>query len=424
MADVNSGCRMPGSSAGGLVMSGVRRGLTAMASVAVIVASTISPTAAADPLDPARPSGQSAASRAATSFTLSPTTTTPGGKVTAKGKVPTKVKGKVHQVRRPVIVQTASGRKWTKAATGRTTKKGTYLVTFTAPVTSGVWKVRVTAPKKKIKGKVLKKFTTTSRTLTITSPTQRGCSVTGELPRAECEALVAIDTANPTANLGSGWGTGTDPCTWDGVTCETGHVAGLDLNGTQLTALPAEVEDLTHLTHLDLYDNQLVALPAQIGSLSHLIYLSLGGNQLAALPAEIWNLTQLTSLGLDGNRLAAVPAEIGNLADLTYLDLYGNQLTALPPEIWNLTDLTHLFLGDNQLTAVPLEIANLTHLTGLHLGDNDLAGDVTEWAQPLMAADTISELALDGNGCLTTTDPAVAEWLTDLESGWDDGCTP
>jgi len=67
----------------------------------------------------------------------------------------------------------------------------------------------------------------------------------------------------------------------------------LDLIGLGLTALPAELAQLTHLEWLDLSDNRLTALPAELGQLTNLRWLSLSGNPLTALP----RLTHLEELG-------------------------------------------------------------------------------------------------------------------------------
>ncbi|WP_158630658.1 hypothetical protein [Nocardioides daphniae] len=42
------------------------------------------------------------------------------------------------KVKRPVIVRVALGKKWTTAAKAKTTKKGTYKVSFAAPAKAGV----------------------------------------------------------------------------------------------------------------------------------------------------------------------------------------------------------------------------------------------------------------------------------------------
>src|SRR3972149_3393614 len=54
----------------------------------------------------------------------------------------------------------------------------------------------------------------------------------------------------------------------------------LDLSGLGLTALPAELWQLTALERLDLSENQLTTLPPEIGRLTALMQLYLGDNLL------------------------------------------------------------------------------------------------------------------------------------------------
>jgi hypothetical protein len=80
----------------------------------------------------------------------------------------------------------------------------------------------------------------------------------------------------------------------------------LDLKGLGLTALPAELGQLTNLERLDVSDNRLTALPAEVGQLTNLRELNLWSNRLTALPAELGQLTNLRELNLWSNQLTAV----------------------------------------------------------------------------------------------------------------------
>ena len=131
--------------------------------------------------------------------------------------------------------------------------------------------------------------------------------------------------------------------------CYATKSTSLDLRSNQLTALPAEIKDLTNLRRLDLRSNQLTTLPAEIKHLTKLTWLDLASNQLTALPAEIKDLSNLIWLYLEDNQLTALPAEIKYLTNLTSLNLRSNQLTALPAEIKYLTNLRSLDLCKNPI---------------------------------------------------------------------------
>jgi hypothetical protein len=234
------------------------------------------------------------------------------------------------------------------------------------------------------------------------------CAGVSEIPQSECLALRAL--ADHTNWLGwrsyAGWEQPTTPCSWYGVTCQDGHVTGINLQNNYLVgALPAEIGDLPHLTQLDLsinflsealpaelgqltalqrldlHDNQLSGpLPAALGNLVALRTLNLYGNQISGtLPVELGNLTSLVELNLASNRLSgAAPAELGRLVNLTDLHLHSNHLQgALPPELGLLTNLRRLRLDGNQFSGcIPPELGRLAMLEDLYLDYNDLSGAI------------------------------------------------
>jgi hypothetical protein len=201
------------------------------------------------------------------------------------------------------------------------------------------------------------------------------CDTATGLPKAECEALVAL--YNATGGAGwlkqTGWLQTDTPCTWYGVSCKSERVTSLWLNNQRLSgSLPAQISALTALENLYLDNNQLVSLPPQIGSLSSLRYISLGNNHLTNLPPEIGNLIFLRGLRVSENKLSSLPLQIGNLSLLSELNLENNQLSALPVQIGSLSGLETLTLGGNQLASLPDEIGALVSLRYLNLNDNQL----------------------------------------------------
>jgi Leucine-rich repeat (LRR) protein len=119
--------------------------------------------------------------------------------------------------------------------------------------------------------------------------------------------------------------------------CFKDNSDSLNLDGLDLTSLPnGIIAKLNHLRVLNLEGNQLTEIPAEIGKLKELIFLNLDGNELTQVPAEIWNLTRLKTLFLKDNQLTQIPVEIGNLKELEHLHLEGNSLiTTLPDSLFN-----------------------------------------------------------------------------------------
>lgn len=81
-------------------------------------------------------------------------------------------------------------------------------------------------------------------------------------------------------------------------------------------------------------------------------------------------------------------------------------------------------MGNNDPGSQPTGVGDLSSLTDLRLTFNQLTGDITPWSGPLSSHDTLTTLRLSdgtgGNDCLTVTEPAVASWLDDLDSNWDE----
>ena len=157
------------------------------------------------------------------------------------------------------------------------------------------------------------------------APTVFDCSTATGIPSIECQALVAL--YNSTNGAGwtnhSGWlATGT-PCSWYGVTCDTGRVIRLDLSSDHLSgSIPPELSKLANLQYLILASNQLSgSIPPQLGNLANLTGLHLFYNQLRGpLPQSLTNLHTLTYFYFDTGLLcipdnAAFAAWLAGIAD-------------------------------------------------------------------------------------------------------------
>src|SRR5215208_3253562 len=92
------------------------------------------------------------------------------------------------------------------------------------------------------------------------SSTFTNCATQAEIPKVECDALVALSNSTNGASWinHAGWLQTNTPCSWHGVTCTAGHVTALDQADNNLTGnIPPELGNLTSLTNLHLGTNYL-----------------------------------------------------------------------------------------------------------------------------------------------------------------------
>ena len=215
------------------------------------------------------------------------------------------------------------------------------------------------------------------------------CASATEIPRSECEALVALFTSTNGANWldKNGWLVTNTPCSWHGVTCAGGHVTRLELWRNRLDGtIPAELSNLDDLAFLTLSGNNPQyggnlrgGIPAELGSLSSLLILYLYDNELVgAIPSTLGSLALLEGLVLSSNHLSgSIPPELGQLQSLAVLDLSGNELSGeIPSSFGNLANIRYrLLLSNNNLSGpIPAELGQLTQLEALVLDNNQLTG--------------------------------------------------
>ena len=252
------------------------------------------------------------------------------------------------------------------------------------------------------------------------------CDSVTEIPKTECEALVALYdcTDGPNWKNSSGWLATNTPCSWFGITCASGKVTQIDLDSNNLRggipvalgtlagltnlrlsnnqlsgSIPTELGNLRNLTSLGLHQNHLTgSVPVEIGNLKNLAGLYLWSNELTGgIPPQLGNLSNLEAIALGGNHLTGnIPPELGNLSKLFSLQIQMNEFSgSIPPEIANLTNLSYLFLGWNQLSGViPSELGNLSKLISLSLEGNQLSGEIPS---ELGRLSNLSWLLLDSN---------------------------
>jgi parallel beta-helix repeat protein len=212
------------------------------------------------------------------------------------------------------------------------------------------------------------------------APPPTDCASQTEIPRAECEALVALYTATngSTWRNNANWENYRDVCSWAGISCANGHVTKVELANNHLTGtIPAALGDLSALTNLDFQGNNLSgSIPASLGNLSELVGVGMHNNRLnGSLPASLGNLPNLRWLQLENNQLkGSIPATLGNLGALTELRLQGNNLTgSIPPELGNISTLYQLNIADNSLSGpLPTSLNQLSNLQIFRYNNTDI----------------------------------------------------
>jgi hypothetical protein len=258
------------------------------------------------------------------------------------------------------------------------------------------------------------------------------CGTVTDVPRVECEALVALyQSTNGSAwTDNSNWLQSTTVGNWFGVSLKNAKVNEIwldfnNLDGTLPEAIgnfanleslnlsknklqgniPTSIGQLSAMRHLYLNNNALSGeIPGTIGQLKNLYYITLSSNQLSGnIPPEIGDMLKLGQLILQSNKFSgSIPVSIANLKELTYLNLSVNQLSGnIPSTIGSLTRMRVLSLSANQLSGtipaelgqlialerlylhankfygrIPSEFGNLINLKGLYIGYNALSGDL------------------------------------------------
>ncbi len=180
------------------------------------------------------------------------------------------------------------------------------------------------------------------------------CDDAQEIPPKECFALQALYEATDGNNWSrrARWLETNEPCAWERVRCESGHVVRLSLSDNNLTGhLPPELSDLAELRTLRLAYNKLTGtLPSSWGTLTDLTTLTLQYNDLfGPLPPEWAGMTKLSRLDLRWNRLnGPLPAEWGALQELKDLNLYTNEFRGSIPDSWlGMTNIERIDLRFN-----------------------------------------------------------------------------
>ncbi|KAL5716199.1 non-specific serine/threonine protein kinase [Ranunculus cassubicifolius] len=176
------------------------------------------------------------------------------------------------------------------------------------------------------------------------------------------------------------WNDSIDHCSWQGVTCSSGRVTSLDLEGQNLQgALSPYIGNITFLGVVNLSMNNFHGrIPQEISHLVRLQYLLLSNNTFSGdIPSSLVNCSELITINLiDNNLNGKIFPEISSLSKLRALGLAGNQFTGnIPASYGNLSSLTTLSLMENRLNGnIPHELCSIPRLWFFQVSFNNLTG--------------------------------------------------
>ncbi|KAG7944210.1 hypothetical protein I3843_15G088100 [Carya illinoinensis] len=193
-------------------------------------------------------------------------------------------------------------------------------------------------------------------------------------------------------NTPPSWEHSEDPCSWEGVTCNssTYRVTGLKLSTMGLEGkLEGDIGELTELTTLDLSSNRGLSgsLSPRLGNLQKLNFLILAGCSFSGdIPDELGNLSELLFLALNSNNLTGnIPPSLGKFSKLYWLDLAENMLTgplpistSMAPGLDHLLAAKHFHFNKNKLSGpIPAKLFS-SNMKLIHIlfDGNQLSGSI------------------------------------------------
>uniref|UniRef100_A0A1J3JAE2 non-specific serine/threonine protein kinase n=1 Tax=Noccaea caerulescens TaxID=107243 RepID=A0A1J3JAE2_NOCCA len=180
---------------------------------------------------------------------------------------------------------------------------------------------------------------------------------------------------------------GTGPCGFTGITCDSGgnsSVTEIDLSRRGLSGeFPFDsVCELQTLVKLSLGFNSLSGIiPGDLRNCTKLKYLDLGNNLFSGPFPEFSSLSQLQYLYLNNSAFSGVFPwkSLRNATGLVVLSLGDNPFdsSAIHDEVVSLTKLSWLYLSNCSITGkIPPAIGDLTELQNLEISDSDLSGEI------------------------------------------------
>jgi Leucine-rich repeat (LRR) protein len=149
----------------------------------------------------------------------------------------------------------------------------------------------------------------------------------------------------------------------------------LNLYNAGLDAVPPSIAKLKRLKVLDLYYNNLTELPARLGRLRRLEQLALSHNKLKNLPTRLSKLKKLQMLYAHHNEIGTLPDRFDRLRRLRLLDLGYNFFSTSPPVLDRIGALEDIDLSGNNLQELSPGLSNLPNLKKLYLRNNPITDD-------------------------------------------------
>ncbi|KAI8533899.1 hypothetical protein RHMOL_Rhmol10G0046400 [Rhododendron molle] len=215
--------------------------------------------------------------------------------------------------------------------------------------------------------------------------------VASEIPSNQRNTMINLYKLlqNNTGQSPFPWSSTRDPCSWEGVTCnsESSSITQFSLQFFSLSnpdflAILCQIDTLESI---DLSYNRLNSIPSGFmtgcGNLSGLRELDFSMNRLSGSLPNFDGFLKLEVLDLSHNSLSGtISLQMDGLASLKLLSLGYNQFTgSVPTHLGKSMVLEKLGLYSNQFVGkIPEDIANYSNLIAIDLSYNNLSGSIPD----------------------------------------------
>ncbi|KAF2761235.1 L domain-like protein [Pseudovirgaria hyperparasitica] len=168
------------------------------------------------------------------------------------------------------------------------------------------------------------------------------------------------------------------------------NLQNLDLQGNQLTELPADMSELVNLHVLNVTSNRLTSLDMEVLLALPIVQISAVKNNLqGVLISGSMENTSLQALNVSGNSLTSLTTDSRlQLSALQTLDLSVNRISSLP-DISGCRSLVTILAGENKLQDLPEGFVELLNVKKADFSSNDIS-KVDDRIALMESLDTIS----------------------------------